>query len=116
MKGKNKIVLEKIIRYCYEIQETIRRFDLDYDKFEADFVARNAISMCILQVGELSKNLTEEFRQENDKAPWKNIIGMRNRAAHKYGEMDKSILWHVASQNIPTLKLYCEEILTRTKE
>ncbi|MCL1948558.1 MAG: DUF86 domain-containing protein [Turicibacter sp.] len=92
MKGKNRIILGKVNQYAFEIQATIERFDLNYEKFEADFVARNAISMCILQIGELSKSLTEEFRQEYDKAPWKNIIWMRNRAAHKYGEMDKRII------------------------
>ena len=111
MNAKNKIVLKKVIRYAYEIQETIKRFELDQEKFEQDFVARNAISMCILQIGELSKNLTENFRLEHAQIPWKNIIGMRNRAAHKYGEMDKSLIWHVASVNIPELKSYLEVIL-----
>ena len=50
MNTRDEIVLKKIIQYADEISETISRFNLTQDSFTEDFVARNAISMCILQI------------------------------------------------------------------
>ena len=52
MNTRDEIVLKKIIQYSDEISATISRFNLTPESFTEDFVARNAISMCILQIGE----------------------------------------------------------------
>jgi len=66
MNTRDEIVLKKIIQYADEISETISRFNLTQDSFTEDFVARNAISMCILQIGELVGKLSDEFKAENN--------------------------------------------------
>jgi uncharacterized protein with HEPN domain len=38
--------------------------------------------MPILQIGELAKNLSDEFRETNNDIPWKAIMGMRDIFAH----------------------------------
>ena len=48
MSNRDEIILKKIIQYSEEIAETITRFELTQDKFSGDFIAKNAISMCIL--------------------------------------------------------------------
>ena len=45
MNSRDTIVLKKMIQYADEIQATIDRYDLDAEKFSADFVVKNAISM-----------------------------------------------------------------------
>jgi len=111
MKDRDIIILKKIIQYSNEIDLTVEMMQLDYDKFVDEFIARNAISMCILQIGELVGALSEEFKACYAAMPWRAIISMRNRAAHNYGEMDKEIIWQTAIEDIPELRLYCEEIL-----
>ena len=49
MKDRNIVVLNRIVKYANQISETISRFDLDFSKFENDYVMKNAISMCLLQ-------------------------------------------------------------------
>ena len=66
MKDRDISILSKIIKYADEIHETIARFDLDYNKFKNDFVIRNAIAMCVLQIGKLVGKLSDEFKQEYD--------------------------------------------------
>ena len=39
------------------------------------------------------------------------MIGMRNRFAHGYDGMDEDIIWVTATEYIPELKNYCEDIL-----
>ena len=111
MKNRDIVILKKVVQYSDEISGTIMRFDLDFDKFKNDYVMKNAIAMCILQVGELAGKLTDEFRATYNKMPWRNIIAMRNRAAHAYESTDVEILWGIAVNNIPELKVYCESIL-----
>ena len=74
MKDRDVVVLRKIIQYADEISGTVSRFELDCHKFADDYVVRNAISMCLLQIGELVNNLTEEFKAEYSKIPWRDII------------------------------------------
>lgn len=75
------------------------------------FIARNAISMCILQIGELVGKLTEEFKTLNDAMPWREIKAMRNIAAHNYGEIDIDILWETAIHDVPSLAEYCKSLI-----
>ena len=111
MKDRNITVLIKIIQYSNEINDTITRCNLDFDKFNADHIPKNAITMCILQIGELAGKLTPEFKLLNNKIPWRNIMNMRNKAAHGYDEMDMETIWQTATKNIPELKSYCENIV-----
>ena len=116
MRDRDITVLMKIVQYADEISGTISRFELDIDKFKSDYVVKNAIAMCVLQIGELANNLTSEFRLEHDKTPWRDIVSMRNRAAHAYSSMDMEVLWSIASVNIPELKSYCESIIAEKED
>lgn len=109
MNNRDEIILKKIVQYSNDIKATIDRFNLTYGLFVDDFVAKHAISMCILQIGELVGNLSDEFKTEHNAMPWREIKAMRNIAAHNYGEIDVEILWETAVEDIPELKKYCEK-------
>ena len=111
MSDRDITSLKLIVKYSDEISGTIGRFDLDYNKFKDDYVVKNAISMCILQIGEVSGRLTDEFKKTHDKMPWRDIIALRNRAAHAYESADMEILWKTVVDRVPELKAYCESIL-----
>jgi len=111
MRDRNITILTKIVQYANEVSGTISRFELNLDKFKSDYVAKNAIAMSILQIGELVGNLTEEFRQTYSKMPWRDIKALRNMAAHAYGNIDMEVLWVIATVNVPELKSYCDSII-----
>lgn len=111
MNDRDVIILRKIIQYSREINETITRFNLNFHKFTNDHVVKNAIAMCILQIGELSGKLSDEFKESYNKMPWRDIIAMRNRAAHTYESVDMEIIWNTVINKIPELKSYCESII-----
>lgn len=111
MNIRDEIVIKKIIQYADEIDETISRFNLTHEYFTEDFIARNAIAMCIFQIGELVGKLSERFKAENSAMPWREIRTMRNIAAHNYGEIDIDILWETATCDIPDLKEYCKKFI-----
>lgn len=113
MRDKNTVILEKIIQYADEIALTVEKLNLNYEKLETDFIAKNAIAMCILQIGELVGKLTDEFKSTYSKMPWQNIKSMRNIAAHNYGEFDIEVLWETVTSDIPELKEYCKQIINK---
>ena len=50
---------------------------------------RNSVCMSLLQIGELTGHLTEDFREgTKDSIYWPAIKGMRNLFAHNYGAVD----------------------------
>lgn len=104
-------VLKHIIEYCDQIGETNREFDDDYDKFLDSNTYRNALSLCILQIGELVTVLSDEFKEEYKEIPWRDIKAMRNIVAHRYGTVDKEMLWNTVHEDVPELKGFCKTVL-----
>ena len=117
MANRDKSVLEHIKNYCEEIGSFIERFGKDSRTFTTDRAYFNAVSMCILQIGELSNSLSEEFRAETSGViPWVNIRGMRNIVAHNYGSLDEKLVWETATKDIPGLLEFCNMELTRLNQ
>ena len=117
MANRDKSILEHIKNYCEEIGSFIERFGKNSQTFTTDRAYFNAVSMCILQIGELSNSLSEEFRAETSgKIPWVNIRGMRNIVAHAYGSLDEDLVWKTAIKDIPELLDFCNTELIRLNQ
>ncbi len=109
--ARDEQVLQHIIMYCTQVEKTIESLGITPDSFRDNFIFRNAVSMPLLQIGELAKKLTEEFRAKYDGMPWRSIAGMRDRFAHDYGKMNVEAIWETASNEIPVLHKYCESVI-----
>ena len=105
--------LEHIRDYCDEIRKTIERYGRSFEIFDTDADYQRSVSFCILQIGELSGKLSEEYRRKTAKQiQWGPIKGMRNLVAHSYGSMSRDIIWETAINDIPVLRDFCEEQLS----
>jgi uncharacterized protein with HEPN domain len=100
-------VLKKIVKYCDEIEQTKERFELSIEKLQFDNVCRNAIAMCLLQIGELTTHLSDDFKTTNNSIPWQSIKMLRNIVAHRYAEIDWTIIWQTMKSDIPLLRSQC---------
>jgi len=102
--------LKHIQDYCSEIEKTIKRYGNSFEVFDRDPDYQRSVSFCILQIGELSGGLSQEYRQSTaNRVQWGPIKGMRNLVAHNYGSMSRDIIWETAVMDIPALKAFCEE-------
>ena len=54
---RNISVLEHIVTYCEQIEQTVERFGNSAETFRADPIYRNAAALCILQIGAGGKQL-----------------------------------------------------------
>lgn len=103
-------IVEHIISYCDQIQQTVVRFGDDYSVFSNDPIYRNAAALCILQIGELVGKLSDGFRIQHSSIPWRQIKAMRNIVAHNYGTVDPETTWEIIQDDIPELKAYCQKV------
>ena len=60
-----------------------------------------AICMTLINIGELVKHLTQEFRDTHKAIPWRAISGMRDITAHKYQTLRKEDVYSTCVEDIP---------------
>ena len=111
MKNKDIIILKKILKYCSQVSEACEMFGNDYDKFINVSVFQNACCMCILQIGELCKVVSEELRMSEKMIPWKEWCGIRDIFAHQYSNLDYQAAWDTIQIDLPELREEVERIL-----
>lgn len=87
----------------------------NFEDFIADDMMYYAVVKNIEILGEASNMLTEEFRQEHPKTPWKQVNGMRNYIVHEYFQVDNNVVWDVITNDLPVLEQQIKEYLTEEK-
>jgi uncharacterized protein with HEPN domain len=93
--------------------EAIVRFGNSFEVLEKDDVYRDGMAMRVYQISELAQHLTADFTLSYGNMPWHLIKGLRVVFAHRYGTLDKKILWKTISERVPELKKFCTEILAK---
>lgn len=87
-------------------------FGTDYEAFKDNNIYKDTVALSILQIGELTSVLTEEFKETYNEMPWRQIKALRNIAAHQYGTVDSVLMWEIVNDDIPELERYCQKILS----
>ena len=64
----------------------------------------NACQILLLVIGEESKKIAEELKEEHTKTPWNLISGLRNRIAHDYRSIDPNISFDIIQNYLSELK------------
>jgi uncharacterized protein with HEPN domain len=105
-------VIEKISNYCSIITQILDKHNRNYEEFKEDNEFYAAVSMFEMQIGELSKSLSPEFKEQTKiSIPWAGLRGMRNMYAHEYAKMNAEDIWNTAIELIPVLHEVCEKYL-----
>jgi uncharacterized protein with HEPN domain len=55
----------------------------------------SAILYQITIIGEATKRLSQDFRQQHPAIPWREIAGMRDVIVHEYDQVDLDVVWDV---------------------
>lgn len=103
MKNKDFIILKKILVYCNQVEEACEMFGKNYYSFSVNSVFQNACCMCILQIGELCKILSNEAKEEQKHIPWRSWCGIRDVFAHQYSNIDFQSAWDTIIDDLPLL-------------
>ena len=68
--------------------------------------------MCVVQIGELVAQLSDEVKRQNPAIPWRVIKDTRNFYVHAYGSIDIPSVWDTLNNDIPALRTTCNDILS----
>jgi uncharacterized protein with HEPN domain len=75
-----------------------KREDLDTNRMLMHTLVR-----VIEIIGEAATNVSAEARERIPNIEWHKVIGMRNRLAHAYFDINLDILWDTVDYDIPRL-------------
>ncbi len=76
---------------------------------------RDAVLRQLEIIGEASKNLTSELRNDNPQIEWRTVTGTRDRLANGYFSVDIDVVWRITQEFLPSLKIEIEKILEKLK-
>ncbi len=62
-------------------------------------------------IGEATKNLTRQLRDEYGDVPWRRFAGLRDVLIHNYMGVDLVAVWGITQRDLPVLKEYVQTIL-----
>lgn len=109
---KDKKYLERIINYSNKIIRYLEEIT-SIEEFESNEEKVDAVLLNLEQIGETAKKLSEEFKDSIPTIEWNKIIGLRNLISHEYEGVDLTIIYNVATINIPELLKILEEVKWR---
>ena len=69
--------------------------------------------MCVVQIGELVAQLSEDIKSQSHTVPWRVIKDTRNFYVHAYGSIEVPSVWDTLVNDSPALQTACRDILNR---
>lgn len=102
MKKNDSVYLQHILDAIEQIE--IYTSSKSYDEFLRERLIQDGVVRQLEIIGEASRNLSSEFREQQPEIPWRQIIGLRNRVIHAYFEINLTIIWEVIQNDLPPLK------------
>lgn len=81
------------------------------ESFVANVQAQWAAEMGLIRIGEGVARIPEPVRERFAEQPWRQIIAMRNFAAHQYDDLDPHRVWRTLTRDVPRLREYLAEVV-----
>ena len=101
MNGKDKLILEKMAKYCEDSVKYVK--GLDFDSFSTNELVLTFSLFSLSQLGELVSSLSDEVKSSHSEIPWKAIRSIRNRIVHDYDGIQYRVIWDTLVDDIPPL-------------
>jgi uncharacterized protein with HEPN domain len=114
MTKRDKIIAEKIIIEAALVKRMLA--GLNQDIFLINDEKQRAVVMTLLNIGELVKNLSMDFRKNYNAVPWKSIAGLRDVVAHGYFTLRMEEIWVYATDDLPKIAAQINHILENETE
>ncbi len=81
------------------------------ESFLTNVQAQWAAEMGLIRIGEGIAKIPVPVRERFAEQPWRQIIDMRNFAAHQYDDLDPHRVWRTLTVDVPRLRTYLAEVL-----
>ena len=102
-----------MLEYCNDIYDDCLRLGNSYEVFENYRLLQKAVTMSMLQIGELTTHLSDEFKDlTNNEMDLRNLKGLRNIVAHQYGSIQFDLIWQIKENDIPMIMDFCPKYIS----
>jgi uncharacterized protein with HEPN domain len=106
---------ENDLSYMLDIIECIMDIEeftngIEFHQFEKDKMRKLAVERQLEVLGQAANKISNETQEKLEAIPWKNIIGLRNKLAHDYGEILAARIWNISKSSIIELTTELEKI------
>ncbi len=108
--------LKLIIFYAQLIIDVHQKHHRDKEDFFKNIEYQYAISMLLIQIGELANKLTKDFKEYFPTIPWEHMKSFRNRLAHQYGEIDVELTFQISTVDITRIHAQLVKIISDFEE
>lgn len=105
---KNKIIIERILKYIKKLLSYVE--GIDYDTFASNSMLVEACVFNLGQIGELANKVSKEFEAEHIHIPWRVLYGLRNKIVHDYEGVNLSLIWEILDGDLAELSKQLEEL------
>lgn len=105
----------QIIRACELIEKWNRKFNSATEYLFSDENIETMAATCMIEaIGEQVKRIhrldPNLLQNKFPDIPWKNVMGLRDRIAHGYFQLDEEIIFDVVKNDVPQWKECFENI------
>lgn len=107
---------ERDAAYIWDMLDAARNIQsfmsgMRYEEFLKDIKLQYAIERCVEIMGEASRRISDELKENHPEIPWGRIIAQRNVIAHEYDDVKQERMWLIATVHAPALIPDLEAIL-----
>jgi uncharacterized protein with HEPN domain len=90
--------------------------EMTEEQFRTDRKTVDAVVRNLEIIGEASKYIPDDVKRSHPEVDWAGMVGLRNRIAHRYFGVSTAIVWQIAVQDLPLLKVRIEAVLAAHRE
>lgn len=95
--------LQHISKCISDLAEILR--DVDADSFYRNSEKRYAVERILEIIGEaVNKTSKETLAKSNQSIPWRDIVDFRNLVSHEYFRVDYTMVYKLATEEVPKVK------------
>jgi len=90
--------------------------NVSFEELEDDQRTQFALQRAFEIIGEATKQLSEEVRDQYPSIPWRDIAGMRDKLIHEYFAVNLEIVWKTVHKDFPRVRPKIQQILVELSE